>query len=71
MVDDDQFVGYTFQRLLHISENVLQDGQKVIWVIDLSGKILQLACKKTYNIVDRVVKHVQNYFPGMLHRYYH
>ncbi len=37
--------------MLYLSENVLQDKEKLIWIFDLSGKIMQLASKKNYNIV--------------------
>jgi hypothetical protein len=39
------------QRMLCLTENVLKDKEKVIWIFDLSGKIMQLASKKNYNIV--------------------
>lgn len=39
------------QRLLFLSEHILHQKEKVIWIIDLNGKIMQLASKKTYTFL--------------------
>lgn len=56
------------QRLIHIAEHVLEEKQKVIWVIDVGGKIMQLASKKNYVLLEKIVNHSQKYFPGILHK---
>lgn len=50
-LDDDILYAYTMQRLLFLSEHILHQKEKVIWIIDLSGKIMQLASKKTYTFL--------------------
>ena len=66
--DDDALIAYTFQRLLYLSENVLKEKEQVIWILDLSGKIMQLASKKTYAIVEKIILGAQKYFAGMLYK---
>lgn len=66
--DDDTFIAYTFQRLLHLSEKVLKEKEQIIWIFDLSGKIMQLASKKTYGILERIILGAQKYFPGILYK---
>lgn len=67
-LEDDILLGYTMQRLVFLSEHVLQQKEKVIWIIDLAGKIMQLASKKTYVLLDKIVAYSQKYFPGLLHK---
>lgn len=69
VVDDEEFVGYLYQRMLYISECVLKEKEQVVWVIDLAGKIMQLASKRTYGLLEKVVPMLQRYFPGMLAKY--
>lgn len=69
-LDDDTIIAYTFQRLLYLSEKVLKEKEQVIWIIDLSGKIMQLASKKTYSILEKIIRGSQKYFPGLLRRYH-
>jgi hypothetical protein len=68
MIDDDALVGYTFQRLLHINEQVLKEKEAVIWIVDLTGKIMQLASKRVYNSLEKIIVNAQKYFPGLLHK---
>ena len=68
MLDEEQIFGYIMQRLLYLAEHALKDKERVVWVIDLSGKIMQLASKKNNNIVEKIVKNAQKYFPGLLHK---
>lgn len=49
IIDDDALIGYIFQRLIYLSDHILHEKEQVIWIIDLSGKIMQLATKKVYN----------------------
>lgn len=69
MFDDDQLARYTYQRLIHISERVLEEKEQIVWIIDLNGKIMQLASKKILDALQKIIENVQKYFPGMLYRY--
>lgn len=51
IVDDEVLISYIMQRLIFLSEHVLGQKERVVWVIDLAGKIMQLASKKTYTIM--------------------
>lgn len=66
ILDEDSLVGYFNQRLLHISERVLNEKEQVIWVFDLQGKIMQLASKKTLSLLEKIIENVQKYFPEIL-----
>lgn len=39
------------QRMLFLSEKVLKEKEQVVWVVDLSGKIMQLASKRIYALL--------------------
>ena len=47
-IEEEMLLPYTMQRLLFLSEQVLHQKESVIWIIDLAGKIMQLASKKVY-----------------------
>lgn len=49
-VDEEEIIGYTMQRLLHLNEHVVKGKERVVWIFDLAGKIMQLASKKNYAI---------------------
>lgn len=51
IIEDEELIAYINQRMLHISEKVLREKEQIIWVIDLTGKIMQLASKRTYAII--------------------
>lgn len=59
---------YTSQRLLRISEEVVGEKEQVIWIIDLSGKIMQLASKKILDFLQKIITNLQTYFPELLYR---
>ena len=67
--EDDELVGYTMQRLLELSEEILEEQEQVIWIVDLGGKIMQLAGKRNLEWVSRIVTLAQRFFPLMLYRY--
>jgi hypothetical protein len=69
VVDDEEFIAYVYQRMLHISEHVLKEKEQVIWIIDLAGKIMQLASKRTYKLLEKIIPNLQKYFPGILAKY--
>lgn len=68
IIDDEALIGYTLQRLIHLSESILKEKEQIIWIIDLSGKIMQLASKKMYNNIEKIIINSQKYFPGLLHK---
>jgi hypothetical protein len=49
IIDDDALIGYIFQRLIYLNDYLLHSKNKVIWILDLSGKIMQLATQKVYS----------------------
>jgi hypothetical protein len=69
VLEDDQLVHYTSQRLLRISEHVIEEREQIIWIIDLNGKIMQLASKKILDCLQKIIATVQKYFPELLYRY--
>lgn len=68
VLEDDELVHYTSQRLLRISEEVVGEKEQVIWIIDLSGKIMQLASKKILDFLQKIIANLQTYFPELLYR---
>lgn len=54
--------------MLELSENKLEEGDQIIWIVDLKGKIMQLASKKVIDIVTRIAVNVQKFFPEILYR---
>ena len=52
-----------------MAEEVLGEGEQIVWVIDLSGKLMQLASKKILEAVQVVIGNATKYFPLMLNRY--
>ena len=66
IMDEETFINYTISRLYHISEQVLQQKQTVVWIFDLTGKIMQLASKKVINILKKILEVSIKYFPGMV-----
>lgn len=68
ILDEEGLVGYFNQRMLQISEKVLEEKEKVVWVIDLQGKIMQLASRKVLNTLTKVLDNLQKYFPEILHK---
>lgn len=66
ILDDEAFYAYMCQRMLSISEKILKEKEKVIWIIDLSGKIMQLASKRVYSLIDKFIPMLEKFFPEML-----
>ena len=56
--------------MCHLAEEVTGDKQQVVWIVDLNGKIMQLASKKNMEVLNNVVENAVKYFPHMLHRYF-
>ena len=69
VLDEDELVAYFNQRMCHLAEEVIGDKQQVVWIVDLNGKIMQLASKKNMEVLNNVVDNAVKYFPQMLHRY--
>ena len=61
---------YFNQRMLGIVEQVLEERDQIIWIIDLSGKIMQLASKKILEALDKIIANLNHFFPDVLYRYY-
>ena len=59
---------YFNQRMLELSEKHLYEKDQVIWIVDLSGKIMQLASKKMIDTLHKIIDNLQNYFPDILYR---
>ncbi len=59
---------YFNQRMLELSERHLSEKDQVIWIVDLSGKIMQLASKKMIDTLHKIIDNLQNYFPDILYR---
>lgn len=68
LFEDDELLFYTNQRMLELSERVLEERDQVVWIVDLAGKIMQLASKKTLELLEKIIDNLQRYFPEMLHR---
>lgn len=45
---------------------MLEEREQVVWIVDLSGKIMQLASKRILDSVYKIVANLQKYFPDML-----
>lgn len=67
--EDDELVHYTSQRLLHLSEQVLAEREQLVWIIDLNGKIMQLASKRLLDSLQKIIAVAHKHFPGLLSRY--
>jgi len=37
-----------------------------VWIVDLSGKIMQLASKRILDWIEKIIVNAQKYFPNML-----
>ena len=61
-------VAYINQRMVHLAEEVLGEGEQIVWVVDLSGKLMQLASKKIIEAVQVVIGNATKYFPMMLNK---
>ena len=68
IIDYDEMINYTYQRLLVLAEELLAKDEQVIWVIDLAGKIMQLASKKILDALTSIITTAQHYFPLLLHK---
>ena len=68
MFDDEEMIAFFNQRMLQLSEGVLEEKDQVIWIIDLNGKIMQLASKKILDLLGKIVKNLQTFFPDILYR---
>ena len=64
IIDYDELVNYTDQRLLFLAEELLAKDEQVIWVIDIGGKIMQLASKKILDALTSIITTAQHYFPS-------
>lgn len=69
MFEEDELVHYTSQRLIKISEHIIEEKEQLIWIIDLNGKIMQLASKKILDLLHKIILTLQRYFPDILHRW--
>ena len=69
LFEEDELVSYINQRMLDLSEHHLEEKDQIIWIIDLSGKIMQLASKKIIEQLGKVIYNLQTYFPDILYRY--
>ena len=63
-------IAFFNQRMLKLSEEVLEEKDQVIWIVDLNGKIMQLASKKILELLSKIIKNLQTYFPDILYRYF-
>ena len=68
-MDEDTFVTYCSERMLNLTEEIMREKERLVWVFDLSGKIMQLASKKVYGILARVIRNVTDHFPRVLEKY--
>jgi hypothetical protein len=68
VMDHEDLVNYTYQRLIELAEEVLGVSEQVIWVIDLEGKIMQLASKKILDALAVIIANAEKFFPLMLHK---
>jgi hypothetical protein len=69
LFEEDQLEAFFNQRLLHLSEEILGEKDQVIWIVDLEGKIMQLASKKILDALAKIISNLQTYFPELLYRY--
>ncbi len=67
VLSEDEMVGYMNQRLIYLAEKVLREDEQVVLIVDLSGKIMQLASKKILDALERVISNASKFFPLMLH----
>jgi hypothetical protein len=37
-----------------------------VWIVDLSGKIMQLASKRILDWIEKIINNSQKYFPDLL-----
>jgi hypothetical protein len=37
-----------------------------VWIVDLSGKIMQLASKRILDWIEKIINNSQKYFPNLL-----
>lgn len=55
--------------MIEMSETRLEERDQVVWIVDLGGKIMQLASKKIIDLITKIIDNMQLYFPEMLYRY--
>lgn len=68
LFEEDELVSYVNQRMIDLSENHLDEKDQIIWIIDLNGKIMQLASKKVIEQLIKIIQNLQTYFPDILYR---
>lgn len=68
LFEEDELVSYVNQRMIDLSENRLDEKDQIIWIIDLNGKIMQLASKKVIEQLIKIIQNLQTYFPDILYR---
>jgi carbon monoxide dehydrogenase subunit G len=47
---------------------MLDEREQIVWIVDLGGKIMQLASKKILDALQKIIANAQKYFPDILHR---
>jgi hypothetical protein len=65
--EEDELAAYLSQRLISLSER-LEEKEQLVWIVDLSGKIMQLASKKILDALSKIILNLQRYFPNILHK---
>ena len=70
VLDEVELVAYMNQRLLQLSERVLGEQDQLVWVVDLGGKIMQLASKKMLEALHQLISNATTFFPNMLYKYF-
>lgn len=56
--------------MIELSETKLEERDQVVWIVDLGGRIMQLASKKILDQISKIIDNLQKYFPEMLYRYF-
>jgi|LakMenE01Jun11ns_1017448.scaffolds.fasta_scaffold9609631_1 hypothetical protein len=70
VLEDEDLVGYMNQRLIYLSEKIVAEKEQIVWIIDLNGKIMQLASKKILESLQKIIVNLQRFFPELLYRYH-
>jgi hypothetical protein len=65
--EEDELAAYLSQRLIRLSER-LEEKEQLVWIVDLSGKIMQLASKKILDALSKIILNLQRFFPNILHK---
>lgn len=66
--EEDELAHYINQRMLHITERIIKEKEQIIWILDFTGKIMQLASKKMLDVLARIIRNLQTYFPELLQK---